>query len=123
MDTTQIENQLNKIITLLKGLQPKPKKLRQSKIVDDRKLAYQIAPFVGSYPPSMINDFLLYWEEGERWRKEKVFDIPKRLERWKRQQDKWDWERSQKQALKKVVELPQREERERVDTGFTKLFE
>lgn len=123
MDTTQIEAYLLRIIELLETLQPKPKKLRQSKIVDERSLASQLLDYTHIYSSSMITNFLLYWEEGDRWKKEKVFDVSKRLERWKRQQDKWDWERSQKQALKKVVELPQREERERVDTGFTKLFD
>lgn len=74
--------------------------------------------YENKYSPMMIKDFLLYWEEGDRYKKEKVFDVEKRLERWKRQQDKWDWEKSQKNV--KIEETP-RKVIPQVNSGFNSI--
>lgn len=119
-----IEKRLESIEQLLINLQPKPKKLRQSKIVYkiNVQLEWEVDSYSNKYSPMMLKDFLLYWEEGDRWKKEKVFDVSKRLERWKRQQEKWDYERSQKQQLKKVDERPvHREYKEVEEGGFSKI--
>lgn len=119
-----IEERLKRIEELIKNIQPKPKKLRQSMIVDkiNVQLEWEVDNYSNKYSPMMIKDFLLYWEEGDRWKKEKVFDVGKRLERWKRQQEKWDYERTQKQALKKVEERPiHRNEEVREDGGFNSI--
>lgn len=48
--------------------------------------------FVGEYTHEMVVEFVAYWTEHSegakkmRFEKEKVFDIKKRLERWKRNQ-------------------------------------
>lgn len=89
-------------------------------------LQNQIEPYLGQYPPSMIEEFIDYWEEKnpkgkERWELEKTWEIGRRLKRWMRTQKKWDWEKTQRQTLKKVEEYPVHREpvAERVDGGFT----
>lgn len=91
-------------------------------------LSEQIEPFKNSYAPSMIEKFLLYWDETDqkntpRWKKEKTWDVKKRLERWKKQNDEWAYERSQRQQIKKVEEIPKQvnNEIEQINTGFQKL--
>lgn len=128
MDNIQfrvLDERLKNIENLLKNLQPKPKKVRQSKIETNETLTFAelIKRYENKYSPMMIKDFLLYWEEGDRYRKEPVFDVEKRLERWKRQQEKWDYERSQKQSLKSVDERPIHRENfdVRQDTGFNSM--
>lgn len=51
--------------------------------------------------------------------KEKVFDLSMRLERWKMQEEQWDYEKSQKKV--KIDETPKYQEFKevRVDEGFT----
>lgn len=116
---TIIDERLKSIERLLINIQPK-KKLKQTKIIDERSLEDQLQDYRNKYAPSLITDFLLYWEEGERWKKQKVFDISKRLERWKRTEEKWEQIKSQKQI--KVEEKPQNKEN-RQNIGFSKLFD
>ena len=63
------------------------------------------------YPPRIINDFLDYWNESNgkkcRWEYEKIFDIKRRLDRWQRNKERWEWQSSQKSI--KVNETPTRE--------------
>jgi len=59
------------------------------------------------YSPSLLTDFTLYWEETDkkgipRWKKEKTWDTEKRLIRWQRNQEKWDYEKNQKYLIKKM---------------------
>jgi len=115
-----IEERLKHIELLLLNIQPK-KRPRQTKLKDERPFEQQVQDHSKYFAPSMLTDFILYWSEKDRWKKEKVFDIPLRLKRWQRQQEKWDWEKSQKQELKKIEEKPV-EKIERQNTGFTKLF-
>ena len=91
-------------------------------------LSEQIEPLRNSYAPSLVEEFLLYWDETDqkntpRWKKEKTWDIKKRLERWKKQNDKWAYERSQRQQIKKVEETPKyvNNQIEQINTGFQKL--
>lgn len=106
---------------LLRRTEKKPRP-RQTRIRDNRPLEAQIEPLRGRYGPAMIKDFILYWDERERtlhlgedgieymtfgksrWEKEKTWDIEKRLERWKRQDEKWQYEKEVKRV--KVEEKP-----------------
>jgi hypothetical protein len=116
MDTDQfgeIKERLVRIETLLLSLQPKRKKPRQTKIVETRNLEEQMQPFKNEYSASILREFWLYWSQKtksgkERWQLEKVFDLPKRLETWKRKEDKWQWEKEQKKLLKGEEETPTR---------------
>lgn len=88
-------------------------------------LEQQLEPFRSQYPPSMLEDFLDYWDETNakgkaKWQLEKTWEIGRRLKRWKRQQDKWQWEKEQRNALKLVEERPVHREpvQERKDVGF-----
>ena len=91
-------------------------------------LSEQIEPFKNSYAPSLIDKFISYWDEVDqkntpRWKKEKTWEIKKRLERWKKQDDEWAYERSQKQQIKKIEETPKQvnSEIQNINTGFQKL--
>lgn len=106
-----IVNRLDKIEALLLNIQPKPKKPRQTKIRETRNLEEQMRPFQSKYAPSILREFWLYWSQKtvsgkERWQLERVFDVPKRLETWKRKEEKWQWEKEQREVLKKVDEKP-----------------
>jgi hypothetical protein len=87
-------------------------------------LTEQIEPLRNSYPPSMIDKFILYWDETDtkktpRWKKEKTWDISKRLERWRRNQEEWDYQKSPKPKLE---EQPTRESQPvRIDKGLSKF--
>lgn len=87
-------------------------------------LSEQIEPYRNSYPPSMIEKFILYWDETDtkgtpRWKKEKTWDIKKRFERWKRNQEEWDYQKTQKFNL---PEQPQIENKlVRIDKGLEKI--
>lgn len=87
-------------------------------------LSEQIELYRNSYPPSMIEKFILYWDETDtkrtpRWKKEKTWDIKKRLERWKRNQEEWDYQKTQKFNL---PEQPQIENKlVRIDKGLEKI--
>jgi len=111
-----IDERLKRIEALL----TKPKRQRQKKITEALPLEEQLKPFTGQYAPSLLTDFTLYWGENDRWEKEKVFDISKRLLRWQRQADKWQREKENKQQIKQTVELP-REDRSKVTSGYADL--
>lgn len=86
-------------------------------------LEEQIQPYRSQYPPSMLEDFIDYWEETnlrgkQRWQLEKTWEIGRRLKRWKRQQDQWNWEKSQRFVK---VEEPQRKVEDRQESGFSSL--
>ena len=125
MDNIQfriLEERLKNVEELLQNLQPKQKKPKQVKISEFQDIREMVKPYENKYSPSMLTDFIIYWSECDRWKKEKVFDISKRLERWKRQQEKWDYERSQKQQLKSVDERPiHREYKEVREGGFNSI--
>lgn len=93
-------------------------------------LELQIEPIKGQYAPSLIKDFIDYWDEPDlkgvpRWRKEKTWEIKRRLDRWQRQQEKWAYEKTAKQQLKKVEEMPVHREYTpvREDRGFSGIGE
>jgi len=90
-------------------------------------LQEQLEPYKAIYSPLMLENFLDYWEESnqkgkQKWQLEKTWEIGRRLKRWKRQQDQWDYEKSQRNTLKKVEEMPRENRGNRIDEGFTKLF-
>ena len=66
------------------------------------------------YPPSLLEEFLLYWNEPDskgtpRWKKEKTWNTTMRLKRWKLNQNKWQYEKNQR--FIKVDEMPKGEPR------------
>ena len=77
--------------------------MKELKITDEQR---------HKYSPRLIENFLLYWtEENEkvkqRWQFEKIFNVERRLIRWKLNQESWDRIASQKAV--KVNEKPTRE--------------
>lgn len=68
---------------------PKPETVEQRK----QKFAQKLEPWKETYTREMLNDFYLYWtEKGEqdrkmRFEKEKVFEVERRLQYWKKIQD------------------------------------
>lgn len=85
-----------------------------------KTLLEQIEPYKSKYAPSLIEKFILYWSETnaagkERWQLEKTWNIDKRLQRWKRQQEEWD--------RKKVPPDPEPKRRENTDNGFSSIGE
>ena len=106
-----LQTVLDKLDTIIALLQPKPKKPRQTKILDTRPLAEQMKPFKHKYSPKMMEDFWIYWTEKsasgkEKWQLEKIFDVCKRLLRWERQESRFQYEKEARQQLKNTVELP-----------------
>jgi len=88
------------------GNQPVPQ-VRLGKVRLGKVNIYITDELKNKYPPSMITDFTLYWDETDskgvpRWKKEKTWDLEKRLARWKRNQEKWDYEKNQKFLIKKM---------------------
>ena len=86
------------------------------------KLKEQLKPFSTSYPPKILIDFELYWGEKnakgkERWELEKTWDIKRRLQRWKRNQE--DREHQQNQRFLKKDEKPK--PRENGGSGFQSM--
>lgn len=49
-----------------------------------------IEPYRDKYTQRMLIEFMDYWTEADRWKKEKSWDTGRRLERWKKNQEKWD---------------------------------
>lgn len=82
------------------------KKVSKPKPQNTMTLLEQLEPHKGKYAPSMIEEFTDYWSECERWKREKTWDIEKRLVRWERQQKKWQYEKEAKQSIKTVEEKP-----------------
>lgn len=68
---------------------PTPETVEQRK----QKFAQKMEPWKETYTREMLNDFYLYWtEKGEqdrkmRFEKEKVFEVERRLQYWKKIQD------------------------------------
>lgn len=101
------------------------------KVIDSRfaqkNLETLIEPIRGGFAPSLITDFLLYWDEPDtkgtpRWKKEKTWDTSRRLRRWCRQQEKWDHQKQSRNELKLVDEKPtHRESKEQINTGLSKI--
>lgn len=92
-------------------------------------LEQQLEPYRSQYPPSMLEAFIDYWDEKNakgkaKWQLEKTWEIGRRLKRWKRMQEQWDYEKSQRFVLKQVDERPVRRKSamNRKDKGFEPLF-
>lgn len=109
------------------ALMPKKRERKSDHIIHTELLADLVAPHSGRYAPSMIEEFLLYWTQAdprgvELWRKQRVFDVPKRLQTWARNQQKFEYRLEASRTLKAVDETPRRRSESHIDTGFTKLF-
>ena len=75
------------------------------------QLEVEIEEFVSSYAPSLIENFIDYWDETDqngkpRWKKEKTWDLSRRLKRWKRNEPKF--ERRSRSSANPVEETPRR---------------
>lgn len=86
------------------------------KDIEDRKTEFKnsLSTFLNNYSKDLLNDFFKYWtEHGEkdkkmRFEKEKSFGISRRLETWKRNQEKFDSKKIEKkqtgaEAFKNLV--------------------
>lgn len=111
-----METQLDRIEAKLDELLKSKKKTRQLKIPETRTLEEQLEPFRGSHPPREIEKFISYWGEGNLWKKQKTWEIDKRLKRWMMNVEDRNWQQSQRQSLKTVDEKPV--ERERVNNSY-----
>ncbi len=121
MDATS-QTIIEKLDAIIALLQPKPKKPRQTKILDTRALAEQMGPFKNKYSPKMMQDFWIYWTEKtvsgkEKWQLEKIFEVGKRLMRWARQEEQFQHEKEARQQLKNTVELPREKRNRTFDKG------
>lgn len=65
--------------------------IAKEKSIEDREYAFkeQVYAFSGEWQRQMLDDFILYWSERDlrgkmRFEKEKTWDLPKRLQRWDR---------------------------------------
>lgn len=78
-----------------KGTKEQDKKekviLTKEKSIEDREYAFkeQVYAFSSEWQRQMLDDFILYWSERDlrgkmRFEKEKTWDLPKRLQRWDR---------------------------------------
>jgi hypothetical protein len=95
-------------------------------------LEQQIEPYRSQYQPSMIEEFIDYWDETvqagknkgkARWQLEKTWEVGRRLKRRQRQLAGWAYEKEQRFKLKQVEETPTHREpvAERTDSGFTNI--
>lgn len=69
----------------------KEKVIPKEKSIEDRECAFkeQVYAFSAEWQRQMLDDFILYWSERDlrgkmRFEKEKTWDLPKRLQRWDR---------------------------------------
>lgn len=86
------------------------KKVKKVKVENTMTLLEQLEPHRGKYAPSLIEEFTDYWSECERWKREKTWDIEKRLIRWKKNNAKWQYEKEARLSLKQVNEQPTQRE-------------
>lgn len=76
-----------------------------------------ISAFSNTLAPSMVIEFENHWRAKnpngtkERWQMEKVFDMSRRLDTWKRRDQKWTQNQETRKELKNVNEKPAREDR------------
>lgn len=104
MNQDQLDRIEQKLDLLLARTEPK-KRPRQTKIAETRSLEDQLAPFRSSHPPREIEKFINYWSEGDLWKKQKTWEIDKRLKRWMMNVEDRNWKESQRKV--KVEEKPQ----------------
>ena len=90
---------------LSRGLEgDKDKDMDKDKAFDKRKEAFanQVIPFKNDFAQKLIDDFIAYWTEisvkGKKMRfeSEKFFDIKKRLDTFKRNEETWNSTKSKK---------------------------
>jgi len=99
-------------------------------VIATKSLNELIEPYRGKFAPRLIEDFLLHWDETDtkgvpRWKKQKTWETLKRLTRWQRNQENWDYERAQRQKFKSVPDndppAARREYSDDKGTGFQPL--
>jgi len=115
----EVNNELLAIVAENTTKKTKSKKPKSKKVYPP--LEEQINPFRNTYAPSMLEDFLLYWTEEDRWMKQKTWDVGKRLQRWKKKRDEFDWQRQQRETLRQVDETPVRRTQAQIDGAMTSI--
>lgn len=100
-----MQEQLNRIESMLAELLKRTEpKTRPKKPIDTRTLEEQLAPFRRTHSPRELEKFLSYWSEGNRWKKEKTWEVEKRLKRWMMNVEDRNFKESQR--FVKVEEKP-----------------
>lgn len=100
-----MQEQLNRIESMLAELLKRTEpKTRPKKQIDTRTLEEQLAPFIGITSPRELEKFISYWSEGNRWKKEKTWEVEKRLKRWMMNVEDRNFKESQR--FVKVEEKP-----------------
>lgn len=80
-------------IALFNGEQPK------AKAIDERRADFgeSLRPYLMEYGKDMLNKFYRYWavQEGSKmkWEKQGSWDLKKRLDNWKRNDEEWERQR------------------------------
>lgn len=80
-------------IALFNGEQPK------AKTIDERRADFgeSLRPYLMEYGKDMLNKFYRYWavQEGAKmkWEKQGSWDLKKRLDNWKRNDEEWERQR------------------------------
>lgn len=95
--------------------------------LDNRRILFidEVMKYSGEYEGKMLGDFIDYWAEsnGKKmlWEMHKTFEIPRRLNKWKSNQEKWASEKKEKSGDK--VELSDKARQEAVQATLKKVNE
>lgn len=129
MDTSCIQNGYSGKVRLGKvRLESESENAPQNKKTVDELWIEKIKPYLNNYAPSMIELFTNHWrqknEKGnkELWQMQKqgVFDMSRRLETWRKKDERWEHERQQRRNIpqeKNTVGSAQ----ERSDSGLERI--
>ena len=80
-------------IAIWNGEQPK------QKTIDERRAEFgdTLRPYLLEYGKDMLNKFYRYWAVAEgtkmKWEKQSSWDLKKRLDNWKRNDEEWERQR------------------------------
>lgn len=84
---------------------------KKNKLSLPKRLSFdeQIEPFKNKYCERTITDFTIYWKETnqkgkEKWELEKTWDIGLRLQKWERNQIKWQQEKEDRLKFKNTTD-------------------
>lgn len=87
-----------------------------------------ITPLLGRYSPAMIQTFTDYWRQknpngtNELWQMQRVFDMARRLEIWRRKEEQWQFERDAKSNVPRGTnERPQEIREKHENRGLEKI--
>ncbi len=143
MNAEQVVKKINQLRILTKsGKKSKPKqvklfnsqytgKQRESNICKnfekpvDELWTEMLDPHKNKYAPALVTAFENHWRQKnknckELWQMEKVFDMGRRLETWRGNEERWAFERQAKRGVLREAETP-RPQRERTESGFERV--